>query len=130
MQEDDVEVVGLQSIQGLLDGGLDRARIPVGSTLWRVSEFGTEDDVCTATFERRAQELLAPSRCVTGSRVEEVHAELQRCIDDRMRRRLIRSVAPGRVVNATVAELPRAQPDRADSQTGSPERPCLQDLSP
>ena len=78
-----VDVVGLQAAQRVLDRGHDpapRGTLVVGIVAYRTAELGREDDAVAAPLERLAHDYFGLAVCVGG--VDEVDSRVQRLVDD------------------------------------------------
>jgi hypothetical protein len=111
----EVDVVGLQAAQRVLDCGHDpaaRGSLLVGIVTCGAAELGREDDAVTAALERLAHDHFGLA--VRVGRVDEVDPCVQRLVDD-ADRVVVVGVADGR------AEGQRAERVGADLDAGPPE---------
>ena len=92
----EVEVVGLQPPQALVDGaqnGFARKAVLVGFVAHLEENLAGEDDLVATSLERRAEQGFRDARVVHVGGVEEVDAGVDTAIDDLVRARLIERLA-------------------------------------
>src|SRR6266478_2658873 len=121
MHEIDVDMIGAQSLQTLVDRGEDEFPATVAAVrhfLVADAEFGRDDDVVAAASECPRQRLLGHAHAIGLGRVETDDAAI-----DRLRDRPLELA----LVNSTVgaADLPTPEADCGHLQAGSPELPEL-----
>jgi hypothetical protein len=115
----EVDVVGLQAAQRVLDRGHDpapRGSLVVGIVAYRAAELGREDNAVAASLERFAHGHFGLAVCVGG--IDEVDPRVQRLVDNAGRVVVI-GVADGR------AECQRAERVGADLDAGPAEGAIL-----
>jgi hypothetical protein len=115
----EIDVVGLQAAQRVLDRGRDpapRGSLLIGIVTCRAAELGREDDTVAAALERLTHDYFGLAVRVGG--VDHVDPRVQRLVDD-----------PGRVVVVGVADgrakCQGAERVGADLDAGPPEGAVL-----